>query len=86
MPLYEFACEACRKTFDERVPVGVRITMCACGAVARKRFVPTTQIRITEGFRDVSRSDVCPEKGKDWIPSVWPGADVRPSGTRGLKK
>ena len=77
MPLYDFHCASCAKTFEERAPVGAKVTTCSCGSIAHKRFVPTTQIRISEGFRQVTRSDVCPEKGKDWIPSVWPSAGGR---------
>lgn len=77
MPIYTFLCRTCKDRFEQKTPVGVRFTTCPCGHLADKQFVPTAEIRVTEGFRTVNRSDVCAEKGKDWFPRVWPSAPIK---------
>jgi putative FmdB family regulatory protein len=86
VPIYEFLCRDCKETFEARAPVGAKVAPCReCHGIGIKQFVPTGQIRITEGFKTVSRSDVCAEKGKDWKPKVWPSAPMARSSGLGAR-
>lgn len=77
MPIYLFVCRRCKETFEQRAPLGTKIACSpCCTSLADKRFVPTTQIRVTEGFLQVNRSDVCMVKGVDWQKRTWPAHKV----------
>lgn len=79
MPLYDFRCPEGHVT-EQRTATSVdRLACPACGKLAARQFhlARPDQFRFWEGYH-VTASDVLPEKGKEYLPKIWPAASLRP--------